>query len=61
MYRKLLPMKFRTIVGLLIVMIVCSCIQQPSKNRQQIEDGANQQPLMTSSQKTGQFKIREFG
>ena len=43
-------MKFRTIVGLLIVMIVCSCYQQPSKNGQQIEDGTNQQLLKSGLQ-----------
>lgn len=35
-------MKFSTIVGLLIVMIVCSCAQQPSKNGQQTETAPNQ-------------------
>ena len=42
MYRKLLPMILRTILGLLIVLIVCSCNQQPSKNGQQSENGTNQ-------------------
>ena len=35
-------MKFRTIIGLLIVLIGCSCIQKPSKSKWQIENGPNQ-------------------
>ena len=35
-------MKFRTIVGLLIVLFVCSCAQKPSEKVDQIEDDPNQ-------------------
>ncbi len=38
MDRKLLPMKLSTIVGLLIVMLVCSCVQKTTK----IENGTDQ-------------------
>ena len=34
-------MKFRTIVGLLIVLIVCSCFKKKSKSGLQIENGPN--------------------
>jgi len=37
-------MKFRTIAGLLIVLIVCSCFQQTSKGGLQIENGPKQHP-----------------
>jgi len=43
-------MKCRTIVGLLLVIIAFSCIQQPSKNGQQFEDGPIQQPLKSGLQ-----------
>ncbi len=42
-------MIFRTIVGLLIVMIVCSCIQKQSKSGLQIEYGSNQGLTHTDS------------
>ncbi len=48
-------MIFRTIIGLLIVLIVCSCIQQLSNNEQQIEESPDQQ----NGAKTG-LKI-EYG
>lgn len=38
-------MIFRITFVLLIVLIVCSCIQQPSENGQQVENGTNPQPL----------------
>lgn len=36
-------MKFVNILGFLIVMIICSCNQQPTKNKLRIEDNPNQQ------------------
>lgn len=38
-------MIFRIILGLLIVLMACSCAQQKSKNGLQVEDSTNQQPL----------------
>ncbi len=41
-------MKFTTVVGLLIVLIVCSCAQQTTKGVEKIEDGPSQHPRSSS-------------
>ena len=50
-------MKFRTIVGLLIVLIGCSCIQQPSNSGLLIENGINRGISYTDSLGTN-YSIR---